>query len=290
VVDVRDTTGGLSRYTAIPGGSVFESHGGSGQPCSFTSLYGGIASNGVEYLPGQVVESMNWIFIEGDLVAFGEPNLANPNGAANGPLSQAVRHFAVFCDSIANFLGMVDVPATDPMLNPRWSLVNLYNQMQLERPVVYPNPVVDRWGGLITRYSAWLAIRPSAWRTQSSNPAFWRGWTMYLIAEGVQRHRRLHPSGRGTAVEHERVAAASGAAGAECSGRERIVPVDPARARHGGLPGADSLPDHVLGERLHRTRTRLRVGQCPHHLRRRRTLCRQHQPLTREIRFAGVGG
>ncbi|MEI8238666.1 MAG: hypothetical protein WCI22_04540, partial [Actinomycetota bacterium] len=58
----------------------------------------------------------------------------------------------------------------------------LYNQLQLERPVVYRNPVVDRWGGLVTRYSAWLAIRPSAWRAQRSNPSYWRGWTMYLVA------------------------------------------------------------------------------------------------------------
>jgi hypothetical protein len=181
-VDVRDTTGGLTRYTAIPSGSVFRTHGGAGRACSFTSLYGGTASNGVDYLPGQTVDSMRWIFIEGDLVAFGEPNLTSPATASNGPLGQAVRHFAVFCDSIAYFMGMIDVPASDPMLNPRWALTNLYNRLQLERPIVYRNPVVDRWGGLITRYSAWLAVRPSAWRTQRSSPAYWRGWTMYLVA------------------------------------------------------------------------------------------------------------
>jgi hypothetical protein len=181
-VDVRDTNGSLARFTSIPSASLFRSYGGTSQPCSFTSLYGGIASNGVAYQPGQVVESMRWLFVEGDLVAVGEPNLASPATTSNGPLSQAVRHFAVFCDSFANFVGLVDVPVSDPLLNPRWALTNLYNQLQLERPTVYRNPVVARWGGLVTRYPAWLAVLPSAWRTQRSNPSYWRGWTMYLVA------------------------------------------------------------------------------------------------------------
>jgi hypothetical protein len=181
VVDLRNSSGGLSRYTSIPSGSVFRSQGGTGQACSFSSVYGGIASNGVEYLPGQVVQSERWLFIEGDLVSFGEPNVTD-SSANLGPLDQAVRTFGVFCDSEANFLYMISVPASDQMLNPRWALTNMRNELQLERPVVFRNPVVDRWGGLITRYSAWLAIEPSAWRAQRSSVTFWRGWTMYLLA------------------------------------------------------------------------------------------------------------
>jgi hypothetical protein len=60
-------------------------------------------------------------------------------------------------------------------------MANLYNHLQLVQPIVYRNPVVDKWGGLITRYPAWLAVQPAAWQPRRSNPAYWRGWTMYLL-------------------------------------------------------------------------------------------------------------
>ena len=181
-VDLRNDTGGLSRYTTIPSASVFRTYGGRGAPCTFTSPFGGTASNGATYLPGQVVQSTRWIFIEGLPEALGEPNVTDPT-VSKGPLATAVRHFTVFCDSIVHFVGLVDVAARDPLFNPFNRLTSLYNGLQLEQPVVYRNPVIDRWGGLITRYPSWLAVQPSAWRPQRSNPAYYRGWTLYLLTQ-----------------------------------------------------------------------------------------------------------
>ena len=48
--------------------------------------------------------------------------------------------------------------------------------------MVYENAVVDRWGGLVVRNPAWLAINGAAWRTQLSNVEYWRGWELALIA------------------------------------------------------------------------------------------------------------
>lgn len=181
-VDLRNSTGGLSRYTTIPSSSAFRTYGGRGAPCTFTSPFGGTASNGATYLPGQVVESTRWIFVEGLPEAFGEPNVTDP-AVSKGPLATAVRHFTVFCDSIVHFVGIVDVAARDPLFSPFNRLTSLYNALQLEQPVVFRNPVVDRWGGLITRYPSWLAVQPSAWRPQRSNPAYYRGWTLYLLTQ-----------------------------------------------------------------------------------------------------------
>jgi hypothetical protein len=161
---------------------MFRTYGGRGVACTFSSPFGGTTSNGEPYLPNQIVQSYKWIFIEGLPEAMGEPNPADPT-VSRGSLAAAVRHFTVFCDSIYHFVAIIDVSARDPMLNPRSQLTNLYNGLQLEQPVVYRNPVVDKWGGLITRYPAWLAIVPSAWRPQRSNPAYWRGWTMYLLTQ-----------------------------------------------------------------------------------------------------------
>ena len=180
VVDLRNSSGGLSRYTTIPSGSAFSTTGGSGAPCQFFSPSGGTTSSGETYAPQQIVQSYQWIFVEGLVVAMGEPNETDPNDNA-GPLSQAVRHFVVFCDSVNHSIGAITVSASDPMLNPRPQIANLYNGLQLEQPIVYTNEVVDIWGGLITRFPAWLAIQPSAWRPQKSSAATWRGWTMYLL-------------------------------------------------------------------------------------------------------------
>ncbi len=190
-VDIRNTSGGLSRFTTIPSSSMFRTYGGKGAPCTFTSPFGGTTSNGDTYLPNQLVESYRWIFIEGLPEALGEPTPSDPT-ASRGPLATAVRHFTVFCDSVYHFVAILDVPVSDPMLNPRSRLTTLYNGLQLEQPVVYRNPVVDRWGGLITRYPAWLAIVPSAWRAQRSNPAFWRGWTMYLLTDPAAMEFEVH--------------------------------------------------------------------------------------------------
>ena len=180
VVDVRDTNGGISRFTTIPSTSAFRTYAGRNAKCEFASPFGGIASNGAVYAPYQLVRSSKWIFLEGLPAAIGEPNPTDPH-VVKGSLATAVRHFTVFCDSLANGIAIIDVSARDPMLDPRTQLTNLFNGLRLTRPVVFRNPVVDRWGGLITRYQAWLAITPSAWRGRRSNAATWRGWTMYLL-------------------------------------------------------------------------------------------------------------
>ncbi len=181
-VSVRNETGGLSTFYSIPSLSVFRRHGGTGQPCTFTARTPGTASDGQTYVTGQVVSSGRWIFREGTAITFEDPNPTEP-ALTRGPLAGATRDFFVFCDRYdANHsIGFVQVGARDPLLDPRPQLTKLYNLLQLERPVVYRNPVIDEWGGLITRYPAWLAIQPAAWQPGRSDPAYYRGWTLYLL-------------------------------------------------------------------------------------------------------------
>jgi hypothetical protein len=184
VVDVRNGEGGLSRFTTIPSTSVFQTYGGRTATCSFTSPFGGTTSDGQRYVAGQLVRSRRWIFIEGLPEAIGEPNVADPS-QQRGPLASAVRWFTVFCDTVNHFVAVISVTSRDPMLDPRTRVTDLYNGLLLERPVVAADPVVQRWGGAITRFPLWLGVQPSAWRVQRSNSAVWRGWTMYLVATPV---------------------------------------------------------------------------------------------------------
>ena len=182
VVDIRDTDGGITRHYSIPSSSVFRTEGGGGA-CSFVATGSGTTSSGERYVAGQIVYSERWIFIEGTLPSFGEPTPEDP--MSSGPLADAVRHFLIFCDTVYHFLGAIDVDADDPMIDPRQQLDTMYNSLRLTRPVVFENPVVARWGGLITRYPSWLAVLPPAWRAQRSTAVEWRGWTMYLLARPV---------------------------------------------------------------------------------------------------------
>ncbi|MEY4173547.1 MAG: hypothetical protein RI900_712 [Actinomycetota bacterium] len=184
VVDVRNGAGGLSRFTTIPSTSLFQTYGGRSSTCTFTSPFGGTTSDGQRYAPGQLVRSRRWIFIEGLPEAIGEPNVADPS-QHRGALASAVRWFTVFCDTVNHFVAVISVTSRDPMLDPRSQLTQLYNGLLLERPAVARDPVVERWGGAVTRFPVWLAVQPSAWRVQRSNAAVWRGWTMYLIATPV---------------------------------------------------------------------------------------------------------
>ncbi|MEX0848577.1 MAG: hypothetical protein WD023_12430, partial [Ilumatobacteraceae bacterium] len=100
-------------------------------------------------------------------------------------LDEATRTFSVFCDRTyynINFRGFIEVRAKDPLLDPTVRIDALRNALQLFRPTVFENPVVDEFGGLVTRYPAWLAIEPAAWVTQRSNTARFRGSTLALIA------------------------------------------------------------------------------------------------------------
>ena len=183
-VDIRNTSGYLARYTSIPSSSVFATEGGSGQACSFVAGGDGVTSDGQQYRQGQTVYSQRWLFVEGEIVSFGEAAIVNPT-QSRGPLSTAVRTFMVFCDSRDHLIAYLIVYPQDPMLNPRSRLDLLYNAMHLEQPRVWQNPVVDRWGGLVTRYPAWLAIQASAWRPQQSNAETWRGWLLYLYSTPI---------------------------------------------------------------------------------------------------------
>lgn len=184
VVDLRDSNGTITRYTTIPSRSVFRRHGGEGAACEYVASSSGITSDGQRVERGQTVQSTRWIFIEGLPFSFGESAPDDP-AVVLGPLATAVRWFTVFCDTVNHSIGIVAVPARDAMFDPHRQLTALYNALHLVRPVVFKNPVVDRWGGLITRYQAWLAVTPGAWSAQRSNSVRWRGWTMYLLAEPV---------------------------------------------------------------------------------------------------------
>ena len=94
-------------------------------------------------------------------------------------LGKGVRTFSVLCDS--RFLRYVQVPITDSLLDPRTQITRLRNGLQLIRPVVAPDPVVASVGGLVTRYPAWLSIRPEAWVPQRSNTTSYRGTLMVLL-------------------------------------------------------------------------------------------------------------
>jgi hypothetical protein len=184
VVDLRDADGTMARYTSIPSSSQFRQYGGRTSSCSFVASAPGTTSDGQRFERGQTVQSMRWMFVEGLPLSFGEPTPPDPNGSL-GPLVNAVRWFTVFCDSTAHAIGIVAVSSRDSMFDPHRQLATLYNRLHLVRPVVFRNPVVDRWGGLITRYTAWLAVTPGAWTAQRSNRVVWRGWTLLLRATPV---------------------------------------------------------------------------------------------------------
>ena len=173
-------------FTSIPSGSAFRTHGG-GAAAECSGVAEGDDPDTLDVVEEtRPVRSTKWIFIEGiaveiplpvDLTAF------DPDSARR--LSERTRTFSVYCVDTyysANFLGFIDVSATDPMLDPRPRITNLYNGLQLEDLAVYENAVVDRWGGLVVRNPAWLAINGAAWRTQRSNVEYWRGWELALIA------------------------------------------------------------------------------------------------------------
>ncbi len=190
-VAVRNATGGLQRFTTIPRTSAFATHaGGPRATCTFTADRDGfLLSNGTTVDRGTVVTG-NYLFIEGINVQLDIPpeNLpADVTGIGTlGPLETAVRTFTVFCDGTyydINQSGIIQVPYLDPLLNPLTQLDELRNNLQLDRPIVYTNPVVDTYGGLVTRYPTWLAIETDAWRTQRSSPVNYRGATLVLIAQ-----------------------------------------------------------------------------------------------------------
>lgn len=190
-VSVRTTTGGLQRFTTIPRTSIFTRHGGGAtKKCSFVASRDGfVLSDGTTVPQGTRVTS-NYLFVEGFGAPFPLPPAALPEDTrpapSRGALSNARRTFSVYCDRTwyeVNLLGVISVPFTDVLFDPRSQLDRLRQSLQLERPEVVADPVVTELGGLLTRHPVWLSIRPSAWRTQQTEPVHYRGAILVLVAQ-----------------------------------------------------------------------------------------------------------
>ena len=188
-VSVRGESGGLSRLTYIPSASRFAQYrGGVRQTCSITADRDGfVLSNGDVVDRGTVVTS-HYVFVEGIAIPFDLPPAVLPDDVVHvgsrGSLVDAMRTFTVFCDGAyydINQRGLIEVPFLDVFFTPLARLDQLRNDLQLDRPVVFENPVVGRFGGLVTRYPVWLAIGDEVWRQEVSNPQEYRGATLELI-------------------------------------------------------------------------------------------------------------
>ncbi len=161
-----------------------KSFGGSRSVCEFTAAVDGTTSDHQPYSAGQVVSSTRWVFSEDvQIPSFEGPGPTGKVIVGTGPLGAAKRLFAVSCDTSAHFVQLLWISAYDPFFDPRPTGRDLVNNLQLVPPAIYQNPVVDVWGGLITRYPSWLAIAPDSWRPQRSPVMYVRGWTVYLYTQ-----------------------------------------------------------------------------------------------------------
>ena len=192
-VHTRDAHGRLDVFTSIPEGSKFGSEGGAGRPCSAW-----VPESGPAAVPGEstFVDSMNWIFIEGQAFAssasypiFDSKDRTLPSMPVVGAGSPtgAVRTFSMFCQNLEarNFRGTITVTGTDPSLDPRPRVAELWNGVRLDRPVVVPDPTIVSFGRLVTRHPSWLAISSSSWGMRSSAVEYWRGWELQLILRPI---------------------------------------------------------------------------------------------------------
>lgn len=190
-VSLRTTSGGFQRFTTIPRSSMFVRHGeGTTRTCSFTASRDDFLLSDGRRVPRGTKVTSNYLFVEGIGVPFVLPPAALPEDTtavtSRGPLARGRRTFSVYCDRTwydVNFMGTITVPFTDTLLDPRTQLDRLYQHLQLERPHVAADPVVESLGGLLTRHPSWLAIAPGAWRTQQSAPVHYRGLVLLLIAQ-----------------------------------------------------------------------------------------------------------
>ena len=188
-VSVRDDQGRISRLTSIPSTSAFARHGGgSAARCSFTADRDDFQLSDGSRVPRGTVVTSTFHFVEGFAAPIEVPSPQLPTDAlpsSSGPVREGRRMFTVFCDRTfydVNRLGVIEVALLDPLLDPRSQLDRLRNTLQLDRPVVFENPIVDDVGGLVTRFPSWLAIEPEAWRTQRGMPVVYRGATLLLLA------------------------------------------------------------------------------------------------------------
>lgn len=179
-VTYYDHLGGLHSTTTIAAGSLL-SRGGSDR-CQFVAAVAGTTEDGTTFQPGDLVQSTRWVFSEQVMIASGEaPGPATIVTDLTGAVPR--RLLTVSCDSSQHFLDTVWVNMTDPFWDPHPTAHELRNHLQVIDPVVFTNPVVHEWGGLVTRFPAWLAIDPAAWQPQRSPVATYRGWTIHLFTQ-----------------------------------------------------------------------------------------------------------
>ena len=110
------------------------------------------------------------------------------------PLEEATRRFRIGCvpptdDLLVNtridrsrFPTFVDIGPFDPIFDLRSQITNLYNRLQLIKPTVIDERVVDIWGGVIVRSPVWLSINANAWQVQTSHAIDHLGWELQLLA------------------------------------------------------------------------------------------------------------
>lgn len=226
-VDLRDTNGGVSTFYEIPSDSVFATTGGRGKPCSWVQQN----DDPLAVPPiaeGTVRESFNWIFgeesLQWALYALGE--LPSPDSPipTTGPLSKAQRAFYVWCDTDEALIDLITVPGTDPMFDPQRHVDDLWQRVQLDRPVVRAFPPLERWGGLVVRSPAWLSIGALPWKSYVVRDD-WRGWNLALVLQptGLAFDTSFTPSGSLTPV----AATVPCLSSAQATVAEGVVPVRP---------------------------------------------------------------
>jgi hypothetical protein len=172
--------------TTIPSGSFFASDSGGGSvPCEPPTM----APDGTVLDPGRP----EWLYVAGLVAEFpseitgtAEWDLERLRSALDGlpDLSSGTVTFTLYCDGpdqTAEFRRIVTVPVTDPVLDPRSRLDELWNRTTLSRPVLWRERVVEEWGGLVTRSPAWLSLEPVSWQPVASNVEHWRMWTLRLV-------------------------------------------------------------------------------------------------------------
>jgi hypothetical protein len=135
----------------------------------------------------------DWLYVAGvaaelpvELVSTDELDADRLRAVVDGlaDLATGTLTFSLYCDAPdqpAEFRRFVTVPLTDPVLDPRSRIDELWNRTSLTKPVLWRERVVDEWGGLVTRSPAWLALEPSSWQPVLSNVETWRMWTLQLV-------------------------------------------------------------------------------------------------------------